>query len=162
MLHIARDVIHVGFIAGLHTVMNYRAASPVLYKQYGANGRTESMVAVVLPRHLVNGRAPDASVKNYIRTIGRSEDQAGHILAAKYMGSERDFHNYFAQNVHINMVRGRVIEAMVAQIVRRDEYARYSVNLLFENDAATRPYQIIYTIQSRNGTVLFQDTIPNP
>ena len=160
---LARDVIHVGFIAGLQTVMNLRAESPVLYHQYGPNGRTESMVAVILPRHLVNGRAPDQSVRDYIRSIGRPGDQAGHILAARYMGDWRNFHNFFPQNAHINMGRGRVIEAMVAFIVNRDLYARYSVNLLFENAEARRPYQIIYTIQARNGTVLFQDiSIPNP
>lgn len=122
---------------------------PVKFYQIGRNGRTELMHAVIKKSHIGKGSATGNNAQQYIQSMDgiAGVDDAGHILANTLGGSGTDRRNLFPQQKGCNKGAWRDIETAVKKMVNGDPQNRgvpFTVQLKYENDAAKRPYEIVY------------------
>jgi len=143
----------IGFLPWLMRDRDNLQNSPVSYYQIGPNGRTEVMEAEIYRYHLNTGTSTNNAARIFARNMGNSNDQAGHILASRLGGSGTDLRNIFPQNPHMNMGLWRSIENDVYNMVLNSGFVRFTINLLYEDRSSTRPYSIVYRIQSNTPSV---------
>jgi hypothetical protein len=102
--------------------------------------------------------------------VGVAADDAGHVIG-RQLGGSRRFNqvpdgNIFPQNLTIN--RGAMVtqeNSIMAAYDAGDDVCGM-VTLVYEDDNATRPSNVIYTIMKRRGNADFRVTsfvtLPNP
>ncbi|KAL7301718.1 hypothetical protein TKK_0005715 [Trichogramma kaykai] len=157
------DTAVLGFQSHLPRDTSNLGNGPVRYYQRAhGNGRTEVMEALIEPKHLNKGSAPTKGARDYAHRMGKANDDAGHILAARLGGSGSDLRNIFPQSKNINRGVWAQAEADVANAVQKYKKIHYVVNLIYKDQKATRPYQINYKVTKPDGGVLFCNDVVNP
>lgn len=158
----ANDELTIGFLPWLQRDRN-NLKPPVVYFQRNQNGRTEVMEALIEKKHLKTGTPTDQNARNYATSSGRPDDDAGHILAARLGGSGTDLRNIFPQSKNFNRgVWAREVEDWVARVVETKGKARFTVNLVYNNNQDKRPTLLVYRILGPNDEFLHQGDILNP
>ncbi|CAH0381867.1 unnamed protein product [Bemisia tabaci] len=159
----AADVLTVGFLPWLRRIQNPNPDSAARWWQIGHNDRVESMEAVIERRHLGRGTDTNPATRDFAQQMGRSNDDAGHILASRLGGLGNDTANIFPQSRNINRGVWAQAEADVANAVQNRGRVRYTVNLEYDGHYETRPFKIVYrVVDDTTGEVLFLNDLVNP
>ena len=142
-------------------------ADPIVDYHQGANGRAETVHAIIHAKDLGTGETTSKNQKLAadIREMGKSGDDCGHIVA-NILGGPMKPYNLFPQNLNKN--RGEfksTVEAHMQKFLELDKTGSYSVdyraNLVYAKATDTRPTMIKFTIRFLNDNKLVPfDTIP--
>lgn len=143
----------IGFLPWLMRDRDNLQNSPVSNYQIEPNGGTEVMEAEIYRYHLNTGTSTNNATRIFARNMDNSNNQGGHILASRLGDSGTDLRYIFPQNSYMNMDLWRSIENDVYNMVLNSEFVRFTINLLYEDRSSTRPYTIVYRIQSNTPSV---------
>ncbi|MEM9419250.1 MAG: RHS repeat-associated core domain-containing protein [Planctomycetota bacterium] len=119
-----------------------------------------------------SGQRASRQAGRWVRqTVGRSTDQAGHVIGKQFGGST-SFNssldgNIFPQDTTINIGRMKGYEVRLANRHRRGEDVCALVSLIYSSPSSTRPDQVLYQAMVRTpGSGLFlplpAEFFPNP
>lgn len=111
------------------------------------------MEAEIYRYRLNTGTSTNNATRIFARNTDNSNDQAGHMLTSRLGGSGTDLRNIFPQNSHMNTGLWRSIENDVYNMVLNSGFVRLTINLLYEDRSSTRPFNIVYRIQSNTPSV---------
>lgn len=158
----ANEVLTLGFLPWLIRDTSNLDNSPVVFYQIGPHGRTEVMEAYIYVRHLNTGTSTNQVARNFARSMGNFNDDAGHILAQRLGGSGTDLRNIFPQSPNINRGVWSQVEETISQLVLLSRNGvRFTVNLEYHSREDTRPYQIVFRIRINDNDWMINDMI-NP
>ncbi len=128
------------------------AANPIVEYQIGQRGRIEYLKAEVFPRHLDTGGAVTKQVRDSIRMMGNTNDDAGHIIAQRLGGPGHVAYNFFPQSRSISRGIWRTEEDLVYNWLQHYpdlSFVRMSFNFVYQDHVmtdtyATRPNFFVY------------------
>ena len=135
-------------------------ANPIVSHHQGANGRAETVHAVILKKDLNTGEptSKDQKLAAKIRAMGKTGDDCGHIVA-NILGGPMQAYNLFPQNLSKN--RGEfksTVEAHMQKFLEADQKGDRSVDylatLVYANSNDTRPTMIKFEIRFLSGKKL--------
>ena len=110
----------------------------------GHKGRLEEMNAEVGPSDLYTGTATNQRARNFARSMGYGNDDAGHSLARALGGSGTDLRNIFPQLPRINRGIFARYERRVRRSIQKSGLKAKIVQKLKYVGKSTRPYEIRY------------------
>ena len=142
------ELVQVGPVPGLRD-SPIPENGPIRQIQRGYGEQVEFVRAEIEPRHLDGGSATNELTRHYASDMGGPNDDAGHIIAQRLGGTGRYTGNIFPQSRNFNRGTWRSIETQVANEMRRTDWVRFSINLLYDGERDTRPSSIIYRIENR-------------
>ena len=128
-------------------------------KTYNPNGSLNSATATVTKGDLGTGTNTNASSRRYARGLGKSNDDAGHIIG-KQLGGSGGKGNVFPQNLSKNRGAFAQFEGVVADMIHSKGSAQITVSFEYAN-GGTRPTGVNYEAVAPDGTVL-KDSFKNP
>jgi len=109
------------------------------------NGRVVSATASVSPQDINTGTGTNASSRNYVRELGNSDDDAGHILA-KALGGQGGKGNVFPQDSKINRGDYRLFEKQIKEeVLMTGKTADLEWRFQY-NNGGTRPTGVVYDV----------------
>lgn len=121
-----------------------------------------SQVAATVTRHsLKTGTATTASIRSFVKKIGQLGDDASHIIGRLLGGPGHLKNNIIPQLSKINRGQYRMFEKQIEKAVRKNGPASVTVELVYANDKALRPIEVVYTATFAKGKPLskvFQNT----
>ena len=127
-------------------------ANPIVNYTQGANGRAETVHAIIRAIDLRTGErtSKDRRLAAQIRAMGKPGDNCGHIVA-RVLGGPMKPYNLFPQNAEVNSgeFRDYVEDHMqkYLEIDSNDEHSvDYQVQLVYETPDDTRPTKLRFKI----------------
>lgn len=93
-------------------------------------------------------------MRNFAHAMGRSNDDAGHIIANRLGGPGTRRYNIFPQSLNINRGVWQQTEATVANFLSRNPNSFVQIYFTFdyENNTATRPTRFMYRYVFSDGS----------
>jgi Domain of unknown function (DUF4157)/DNA/RNA non-specific endonuclease len=112
------------------------------------------------------GQDTNEKVRDWVHAIGKSDDDAGHVIANRFGGTV-DFNsingNIFPQNLTVNRGMMRQLDGVAADRHAAGCDVCVHISLDYETDAALRPTQVTYTLLYRSaGAVGFNPPVATP
>ncbi|CAF1164556.1 unnamed protein product [Adineta ricciae] len=119
--------------------------NPIKTYQTGHNGRIEYVRAEITPASIGKGSAPSDRARKYARSMGKSNDDAGHIIANILGGTGKEFR--IENNIRQTVVgSGQTVEVVV--------------QLYYATPTDTRPTHFMY--RANNGNSCHTADVHNP
>ena len=119
-------------------------------------GVITSASATVTKADIGTGTRTNQKARDWARSRGNNDDDAGHILGALLGGSGTDLDNIFPQLRKINRGAYRVFEGKIREYI--EEHG--TVNLEWEfvyAKGGTRPTKIIYIVKQKGKVVMKEE-----
>lgn len=129
----------------------------------GVNERVVEVKADLSASYLNKGTEPTDAGRRFIQTLGKRDDDAGHVIANRLGGSgSANAENLFPQLPNINRGEFAQWEATIAKQLE-DTKNKVSIDIAFNYDPKdSRPTGILYnvTVNGKVGTKLFLNKKP--
>jgi RHS repeat-associated protein len=118
----------------------------------GAAGQPLKATATITPKDLGTGTATNESSRFWARSLGNSDDDAGHIIG-KLLGGSGGKNGVFPQLKGINRGQFRDFESAVANAVKKKGAVDVELNFIYGN-GGTRPTSITYDVYRQGSKIL--------
>jgi hypothetical protein len=151
----------------LNSAIEISIADPIVNYRQGSNGRAEWVHAVIHPSDLNTGEPTSTNSKMaaQVRALGKSGDDAGHIVA-NILGGKMRLYNLFPQNLnknrgeYKNTVESHIKDFLVKYNTAKD-YVDFDVNLVYSSAQDTRPTGLNFVAKFyHNGKIANSTDIP--
>lgn len=104
------------------------------------------MNIVVTTQTIPKGSDPNKPIREWAQSMGRRDDDAGHIIANVLGGTGRKRYNIFPQKKNINCGVWRMIESKIHRAVEKSQKsAEMIVQLYYSSSKSTRPNHLKYS-----------------
>ncbi|WP_244963466.1 RHS repeat-associated core domain-containing protein [Neisseria wadsworthii] len=125
---------------------------------YASNGAVKSASVVIRRKDLGKGKSTSKENRDYVKSLGRCDDDAGHILG-KLLGGSRNNRNMFPQLPKINRGQYRDFERDIYNLVKANGKTKLSWS--FNTPPGfTRPTSVVYRVYQQ-GQLVLQRTFRN-
>eukprot|EP00928_Gymnodinium_smaydae_P030201 TRINITY_DN22512_c0_g2_i1.p1 TRINITY_DN22512_c0_g2~~TRINITY_DN22512_c0_g2_i1.p1 ORF type:complete len:190 (-),score=28.06 TRINITY_DN22512_c0_g2_i1:173-742(-) len=132
------------------------------YVSHGGVPVISSAVVQFTKNDLHTGSEPGSSVEKYARSLGDSDDDAGHIFANQLGGKAVPI-NIFPQSPHINRGPYRKFEEQIYKCMSGESTkATLQWTFTYESSEATRPTHVTYSASFDKGCDDMSQAFPNP
>jgi RHS repeat-associated protein len=118
----------------------------------GVGGQPLKATATITAKDLGTGTPTNASSRAWARMLGKSDDDAGHIIG-KLLGGGGGKEGVFPQLKGINRGQFRDFEAAVANAVKKKGTVDVELNFIYGN-GGTRPTSITYDVYRQGSKIL--------
>ncbi len=119
-------------------------------------GVITSASATVTKADIGTGTRTNQKARDWARSRGNNDDDAGHILGALLGGSGTDLDNIFPQLRKINRGAYRVFEGKIREYIEEHGTVNLEWEFVYAN-GGTRPTKIIYTVKQKGRVVLYEE-----
>ncbi|MBR0680542.1 hypothetical protein GXW74_08590 [Roseomonas eburnea] len=123
------------------------------------------LYAVVSPQHLGRGTATTQATRDYARSIGRNDDDAGHVVGGNQGGLGHVWWNIFPQSPNINRgTYAQNVERLINSLVATQGAAHLWFRFSFGNALhPLRATQVNFFVLGGQGQGdFYNDEVPNP
>ena len=118
----------------------------------GASGQPLRATATITAKDLGKGTATNKTSRTWARSLGRSDDDAGHIIG-KLLGGSGGKDGVFPQLPKINRGLFREFEKQIADYVRTSGPVELDIIFKYSN-SGTRPDKIIYNVIQNGANII--------
>ncbi|WP_241833871.1 RHS repeat-associated core domain-containing protein [Salinivibrio sp. MA440] len=126
------------------------AKCPTIKKD--SQGRITQWDSEVSPEDINTGTPTNQKTRDYARSIGNHNDDAGYALGSKLGGTGTETDNIFPQAPRVNRGQFRVMEKTIAErIIQTGQSAKLTLKANYEG-LSTRPASLDYTAVFEDGT----------
>ncbi len=116
---------------------------------------------VVTTQTIRKGSDPNQPIRAWAQSMGRRDDDAGHIIANVLGGTGRQRYNIFPQKKNINRGVWRMIESKIRRTVEETQKpAEMIVQLYYPSSKSTRPNHLKYRVNVDNKCLT--ESVNNP
>ena len=119
-------------------------------------GQITSASATVRKKDIGKGTPTNQKARDWARSRGNNDDDAGHILGALLGGSGTDPRNIFPQVVKINRGAYRVFEGKIRNYINKHGTVHLEWKFVYAN-GGTRPTKIIYIVKQKGKVVMKEE-----
>ncbi|MBY8073256.1 DNA/RNA non-specific endonuclease [Vibrio fluvialis] len=121
-----------------------------------SSGRIIQWDSEVSPEDIGTGTATNQKARDYARSLGAHNDDAGHALGSKLGGTGTNTDNIFPQAPKVNRGPFRVMEKNIAERVNQTgQSAKLTVKANYDGPS-TRPSSLEYTAVFEDGTKMYR------
>lgn len=121
-----------------------------------SQGRITQWDSEVSPEDIGTGTPTNQKTRDYARSLGNANDDAGHALGSKLGGTGTDTDNIFPQAPRVNRGQFRVMEKSIAgRVTETGQSAKLSLKANYDG-LSTRPSSLEYKAVFDDGTTMFR------